>query len=287
MMISDLVTVDLAEDKTAIGDAYSWGRLERPYTPNSMLYKNYLDIYQANLAARDGWIYVTIVLIGKLPQEGQISYSVELDTDRDGRGDFLVFAELPLSETWSTEGVSVHADLNEDIGGVFPAYEEELEMAGDGFETIIFENGIGEDQDLAWVKRDPDYRNHVDLAFKGTLVGDLGFLWSIWSDEGLRDPGVYELNDHYTFDEAGSPNNGNYRYPVKAVALIDSTCKGWYGYLPTGNEAGLCFTGDQVLENQPGYGWCEPDPFYAGCKDSNACYGYCPRNRFCIPCRLP
>ena len=271
-MISDLVTVDLAKDKTAIGDAYSWGRLERPYTPNNMIYKNYLDIYQANLAARDGWIYVTIVLIGKLPQEGQISYAVELDTDRDGRGDFLVFADLPLSDEWTSDGVSVHADINEDIGGVFPAYEEDLEVIGDGFETIIFEDGSGEDQ---------------DLAFKETLVGDLGSLWSIWTDEGLRDPGFYDINDHFTFFEAGSPNNGNYRYPVKAVALIDSTCKGWYGFLPTGNEAGLCFTGDQVLQNQPGYGWCEPDPIYAGCKDSNACYGYCPRNRFCIPCRLP
>ena len=35
MMISDLVTVDLAKNKTAIGDVYSWGRLERPYTRKS------------------------------------------------------------------------------------------------------------------------------------------------------------------------------------------------------------------------------------------------------------
>jgi hypothetical protein len=287
MSISDLVTVDRAQEKTAVGDVFSWGRLERPYTPRTMVYKRYLDIYQANLAAQNSWIYITIVLIGNLPEEGEISYAVELDTDHDGRGDFLVLADLPPQGSWTTEGVSVHADGNDDIGGIFPAYEEQLEEPGDGFETVIFENGIGEDQDLAWVRRDPDNRNQIQIAFKNTLVGDLGFLWSIWADEGLRDPALYDFNDHFTFDEAGSPNKGNYRYPVKAVALIDSTCKGWYGYLPSGLEAGLCYTGDLALGNQSGYGWCEPDPIYSGCKNSNACYGYCPKNRFCIPCRLP
>jgi hypothetical protein len=286
MNISDIVTVDLAKDKTALGDNFSWNRLERPYTPTTMLYRDYLDIYQASLAAVDEWIYITIVLIGKLPLEGEISYAVELDTDHDGRGDFLVTADLPPDQVWTTAGVSVYSDQDDDIGGFYTMYEEQPETVSNGFEELIFAENVGVDRDLAWVRRDPDHRNQLQLAFKNNLVGDQGFLWSIWVNEGLRIPGLFDINDHFSFDEAGSPNKGNYRYPLKAVALVDSTCRAWYGYVPSGLEPGLCFTEEQVVKNRPGYGWCIPDPIYSGC-GNNPCLSTCPGNRFCIPCSLP
>ncbi len=286
MYISDIVTVDLAKEKTALGDYFSWNRLERPYTPKTMIYKDYLDIYQAGLVSSNKWIYITITLIGKLPEDGDISYAVELDTDHDGRGDFLIVTDLPAEKTWSTAGVSIFADQDDDIGGIFPAYEEVANPPSTGYEAVIFSDGIGQDQDLAWSRRDPDYKNQLQIAFKENLVGDLGFLWSIWADEGIRDPALFDINDHFTFDEAGSPNKGNYRYPLKAVALVDSTCKAWYGYVPSGFEPGLCFTEGQVVKNRPGYGWCEPDPIYSGC-GNNPCLSTCPAKRFCIPCSLP
>ena len=283
--ISDIVTVDLAKDKTAIGDSYAWSLLERPYTPNRMEYRNYLDIYQVNLTVNEPWVYITFVLIGKLPAEGDIRYSVELDLDHDGRGDFLVMASLPPDTTWTTDNVWVLADEDEDIGGLYPLYVEQPGQEQNGYEREIFASGIGPDRDLAWVRRDPDNRNQLQIAFKETLTGAIGFLWSAWSDEGIKDPSMFDFNDHISYDEAGSPNKGNYRYPVKAVALVDSTCRSWYGFLPTGNEPGLCFTGDQV-QNLPGYGWCEVNAKRSGC-GTNACLLYCPGNRFCIPCKLP
>ncbi len=283
--ISDIVTVDLAKDKTAIGDSFAWSRLERPYTPNRMEYRNYLDIYQVNLSVTEPWIYITFVLIGNLPPEGDIRYSVELDLDHDGRGDFLVMASLPQDTNWTTNNVWVLSDDDEDIGGLYPLYVEEPGQGQNGYEREIFASGVGPDRDLAWVRRDPDHRNQLQMAFKESLTGAIGFLWSAWSDEGIKDPSLYDFNDHLTYDEAGSPNKGNYRYPVKAVALVDSTCRSWYGFIPNGTEPGLCFTGDQV-QNLAGYGWCEVNAKQSGC-GTNACLLYCPGNRFCIPCKLP
>ncbi len=283
--ISDIVSVDSAKEKTALGDSYAWSRLERPFTPKSMEYRSYLDIYQVKLVAADPWIYITVVLIGKLPAEGDIRYAVELDTDHDGRGDFLVITSLPADIEWTTDGVQVRADGDEDIGGLFPLYMEGPLPEQNGYEKIIFDKGEGEDRDLAWVRRDPDNRNQVQIAFKDSLVGSIGFLWNVWTDEGIKDPGLFDFNDHFTFDEAGSPNKGNYRYPLKAVALVDSTCRSWYGYIPTGTEPGLCFTGDH-LQELPGYGWCEASAKSTGC-ENNICMSNCPRNRFCIPCKLP
>ncbi|MCJ7718050.1 MAG: hypothetical protein MUO54_16225 [Anaerolineales bacterium] len=281
--ISDIVTVDLAKDKTAVGDNYAWSRLERPYTPERMEYRGYLDIYQVNLKVTDPWIYNTFVLIGKLPLEGDIRYSIELDVDHNGRGDFLVMAILPPDSEWTTDNVWVMADADDDIGGLYPLYMEDPLPNQTGYEIEIFNNGVGEDRDLAWVRRDPDYDNQIQIAFKDSLIGTLGFLWSAWADEGLRDPALYDFNDHFTFVDAGSPNKENYRYPLKAVALIDSTCRSWYGYVPSGEEPGLCFTDEQVYARS-GYGWCIPSATEISC-GSNPCLTYCPSERFCIPCK--
>ena len=283
--ISDFVSVDSAKEKTAFGDSYAWSRFERPFTPKTMQYRNYLDIYQVNMQVTDPWIYITFVLIGNLPDEGDIRYAIELDVNHDGRGDYLVSASLPTEFEWTTFGVQVLEDNDGDIGGLFPLYMEGPLQELNGYEKTIFKDGEGEDRDLAWVRREPDNRNQLQIAFKDNLVGSIGFLWSAWTDEGLKDPAMFDYNDQFSFDEAGSPNKSNYRYPLKAVSLIDSTCRSWYGYIPSGSEPGLCFTGEQVQE-LPGYGWCEATAKSTGC-ENNRCLTYCPQNRFCLPCKLP
>ena len=276
--ISDMVTVDLAKDKTALGDNYAWNRLERPYTSERMEYRDYLDIYQVDLQGADPWVYITFIMIGNLPAEGDIQFMVELDTDHDGRGDFLVMGILPPDATWTTEGVKVLADEDEDIGGLFPLYKEDPGPPLTGYEVELFADGVGEDRDLAWVRRDPTSKSQLQLAFKKSIIGEVGFLWSAWVDEGLRDPALFDINDHFTFFDAGSPNKDNFRYPVKAVALIDSTCRMWYGYIPGGLEPGLCFSGEMAVK-RAGFGWCIPAGTNMGC--SGKCVSKCPENRVC------
>ena len=285
MSIADIVTVDLAKDKTALGDNYAWGRMERPYTAVRMEYRSYLDIYQVGMDMSEPWVYITFILIGNLPVEGDIRYAVEIDTDHDGRGDFLVMGMLPPDSAWTTDGVVVMADQDEDVGGLYPLYMDESSEGLTGYEREIFSNGIGEDRDLAWIRRHPKERNQLQIAFKNSLVGTIGFLWNVWTDEGMRDPALYDFNDHFSFDEAGSPNKDNYRYPVKDVALVDSTCRLWYGFIPNGTEPGLCYTEENAVKRS-GYGWCLAAPTSMGCSE-NYCRSDCPRNRFCVPCQLP
>jgi hypothetical protein len=235
-----------------------------------MEYRDYLDIYQVAMNVADPWVYITIILIGNLPGEGDIRYAVEIDNDHDGRGDFLVMASLPPDSAWTTDGVVVMADDDEDVGGLFPLYMDESSAGLTGYEREIFSNGQGQDR---------------EFAFKDSLGGSIGFLWNVWTDEGVRDPALFDYNDHFTFVEAGSPNKDNYRYPVKDVALVDSTCRLWYGFIPNGTEPGLCFTEENAVK-RPGYGWCVANATDMGCSIP-ACRAKCPKNKFCVPCNLP
>ena len=281
--VTDLITVDLAKEKTAVGDNYSWSRMERPYTPETMEYRGDLDIMRVDFQVAEPWVYLTFILVEDLPLEGESRYAVELDNDHDGRGDLLVTVPVPASAEWTTDGVQVFADEDEDIGGLFPLYEDTSDPDQNGYETRVFPEGTSEDPDLAWVRRDPEEDSQLQMAFKKELIGQSGLLWSAWTNGGLMDPSLYDFNDHYTFEEAGSPNKGNYRYPVKAVALVDSTCRSWYGYIPAGTEPGLCYTNQQPQKDQPGLGYCVATYSPQGCQSS--CLVECPEGELCVPCR--
>ncbi|MDZ7845158.1 MAG: hypothetical protein U5K99_10210 [Anaerolineales bacterium] len=283
--VLDLITVDLAKDQTAVGDNYAWSRMERPYTAETMEYLDFLDIWRADMQVKDPWVYVTFVLVGDLPQDGDYRYAVELDIDHEGRGEYLVMASLPPDDAWTTDDVWVLEDADGDVGGFFPLYEDTLDPEQNGYEREIFHAGKGEDPDLAWVRRDPDHTNQLQLAFKRELIGLSGLLWNPWTDGGIKDPGLFDFNDHFTFEEAGSPNKGNYRYPVKAVAQVDSTCRVWYGFIPTGEEPGLCTTGETARDDDPDQGYCVAKLSAAGCQ--SACLLECPQGETCLPCQLP
>lgn len=283
--ISDLITVDYADQKTAVGDTYAWSRLERPYTAQDMAYQGWLDIMRVDLRVRDPWTYVTFVLIEALPESGDIRYAVELDTDHEGRGELLIMAALPSQTNWTTEGVRVMSDADGDVGGLFPLYEDAPDPDQNGYEQVLFSDGEGSDPDLAWVRRVPGQANQIQLAFKRKLLGTNGVFWSGWADAGLKDPGLFDVNDHFTFEEAGSPNKGNYRYPLKSVARIDSTCRGFYDFIPVGNEPGMCYIQEQYDPESPGLGYCIAADFGSGCGE-NVCREKCPAGELCFPCQL-
>jgi len=282
--VRDTLSVELADTKSTIGDDYAWSRLERPFSKELMLYSGHLDIYQVNLEVRDDWVYITLLLAERLPVEGRAHYAVELDVDHNGRGDYLITAGIPPDNNWTTDGVSVYADNNKDVGGFYPLYMEEIESIQDGYEGVLVSDGSGSDPDLAWVRRDPKYQTRLQLAFKYSLTGPYGFLWSAWAFGREIDPAEFDINDHISFDDAGSPNKQNSRYPLKEVDMVDSTCRSWYGFLPAGDEPGLCYTGALAIE-RPGYGWCKANAYSNSC-ENNACLVNCPNDSFCIPCNL-
>lgn len=239
-MVDSNSAVNAQARRVTRGEYYQINWLERPFNAETLsVYYADLDIVQASLGRRDGWVYVTIELAGQREGGLQGAYGVELDLNVDGRGDWLVLAGQPGAE-WSTERVRVWRDLNMDVGDNTPV-QSDPPQGGDGYETLVFDSGWGEDADLAWARLDANNRNSAQIAFKEAMIqGDTGFLWGAWADQGLVNPAWFDYVDHFSYDEAGSPLVEAPQYPLKAVFEVDNTCRWAAGFTPSGDELGLC-----------------------------------------------
>ncbi len=233
------------ENRAPYGDSYNINLLERPFTQNAMVYIPALDIETFSLSQDDTWDYFTMTLNGgDMNDPLGIDYGVELDTNHDGIGDYLVWAESPYLNAWSTDTVQVYSDPNHDVGGASPERSDanattSAPYPGDGYETIVFNHGQGNDPDLAWVRLDPNNGATIQFAVKQSLVGSR-FMWGVWADAGLKDPSKFNYNDRFTLLQAGSPVKGNSDYPIKALYQVDNTCWSAFGFKPTGEEPHLC-----------------------------------------------
>ena len=236
-----------SQHRAPYGDSYNINLFERPFTQKDMTYVPSLDINTFQLTSDSTWYYVFIGLIGSNPNDPiNIDYGVEIDKDHDGFGDVLVWAQPPYGTRWTTDGVKVYTDPNHDTGGASPEKSDanattSAPYPGDGYETVIFNQGQGDDSDLAWVRVDPQNPNTVDFAFKQSLAG-LSFMWGVWADAGLKDPSKFNYNDRFTNAQAGSPIGNNQYYPINAIYAVDNTCRAAYGFSPTGYEPSLCPT---------------------------------------------
>ncbi len=240
--MTDRSTAALASERRAIADNYDINLLERPFSPEAMDYKDYLDITRGELSLNPPFVYVTIQLEGGAPAGQDVAYGVEIDLDLDGHGDWLILGQVPPDSTWTTDGVRACRDANGDVGGPTAMRVDTPNASRDGYEDCVFDSGYGLSPDEAWIRRDPSHADYVQIAFLFSLIGSDGeFLWGAWSDEGLQDPSSFDYHDAYTITEAGSPASESSHYPLKAVALLDNTCRWGYGFTPTGTEPGACY----------------------------------------------
>ncbi len=145
-----------SQHRAPYGNSYNINLFERPFTQQDMTYIPSLDINTFQITSDGTWYYVFIGLIGNNPNDPiNIDYGVEIDKDRDGFGDVLVWAEPPYGTQWTTDGVKVYTDPNHDVGGASPELSDAnattgAPYPGDGYETVIFDQGHGDDPDLAW-----------------------------------------------------------------------------------------------------------------------------------------
>jgi hypothetical protein len=240
--MTDIITKDYAPQKKAIGgDEFPNNRYERPFTAEAMDYLPDVDITRAELRVELPWIYATISVVDSRPAGiGQTVYGVELDLDKNGRGDFLIWGASPAGADWTTDGVQVWKDSNFDVGGPRPQISDSG-LGGNGYDQSLFSSGQGEDLDLAWI-RPLDGGKKIQLAFKSSAIGGAtSFLWSAVVDYGVRRPEWFDYNDHFTQAEAGSPLPVQTDlYPLKLLYGLDNTCRDAYGFTPVGTEANLC-----------------------------------------------
>ncbi len=239
--VTDTSTKALADARESGADLFHTNLFERPFTSQVMDYQAYIDLIRVNLNFSSPWVYVTFNLEGSPPTDSTATYALELDLNSDGRGDWLILGQVPPGTEWTTDGAKAYQDLNGDVGGPAPMNSDPPNASRDGYETLVFDEGIGNDPDAVWIRRDSGNPNNVELAFKYGLIGnDPEFAFGGWADDGLKNPGAFDYNDFMTFDEAGSAYSQNNRYPIKELASVDSTCRWTYGYTPTNAFPGLC-----------------------------------------------
>ena len=244
--VHDQVDEYTAVQKQAFGgDDFRNGKYERPFDPE-MNYLPLADLVSVYLSREDPlWIYVKFKVNKPFASDpaADTHFLLEIDTDLDSRSDILIVTGMPKSTEWSTESVLVLTDPDFNVGGTTVVRPDEKLSEGRGFYNEIFNNGEGDDPDLAWSRQSKDEPNIVMMAFKNTLTGgEKGkFIWLPWSDAGMKDWSLFDFNDHFTFAEAGYPlKEDAENYPLKALWGVDNTCRIPSGFTPTGYMAGLC-----------------------------------------------
>ena len=239
--VSDRSSATYASERRAVGDGFNLNLFERPFTAGEMQYQPYLDLTKVEVGEGGEWIYVTLHLGGSPPADSQAFYAIEIDTDRDGRGDWLIGITTPASTTWTTDGAKVWRDADNDVGGKTPMLSEAPLTGLNGYDELIFDSGHGADPDAAWGRIDPASAQRVQLAFKYSIIGSAStFLWGGWTDEGVKEAAWFDYNDHFTLAEAGSPLGNSPQYPLAALFSLDNTCRWSYGFEPTEAYPGLC-----------------------------------------------
>jgi hypothetical protein len=231
------------QKRTNGGDSFVSNLYERPFNANTMdTYFPDLDITRARLFQDGQWTYVSIYVVGPNPAGGMPGdYGVEVDLNMDGRGDVLVMAAKP-GTAWSTDGVGAWLDKNHDVGSTHPI-QSDPPANTDGYESQVFNSGVGADPDTAWARISPSDPKIIQIAFKSTLINDNNkFMWGAWTmNASMFNPGWFDYNDHFTNADAGSPLvELTQYYPIKAVAEVDNTCRWAVGFIPTGDEPGIC-----------------------------------------------
>jgi hypothetical protein len=240
--MTDRSSKALAGERRAIGDNFDVLLFERPFTSGNMDYLGYLDLTRGELSASSPWYYITLSLEDAPPSDAAARYGVEVDIDKDGRGDWLIWGMAPPDANWTTDGVQALQDTNNDVGDSTPIKAEPPPQIGNGYDQVVFDSGQGSDPDAAWIRRSPSSGSQIQIAFKQALIGaPAEFMWGVWADAGPQDPAFFDYNDHFSPVDAGSPVSGASNYPLNQLAQVDNSCRWGYGFTPNGSEPGACY----------------------------------------------
>lgn len=247
------------------GENFDQNIFERPFTANVMDYLPDIDIVDAQLARSGEWVFITLLMSGQNAAGGMKgAFGIEVDSNMNGRGDFIIYAVNPSGTTWSTAGVKAYEDVNHDVGGSTPLTADI--HPGNGFETLVFDEGCINDPDAAWARISPSSANSVQLAFKYSLIRNNDkYMWGAWAGvTEMLNPAWFDYNDHFTHAIAGSSlSELPEYYPIKAFWGWDNTCRWVVGIKnPTGNEPGLCpYAPEPTVEPTK----CIPGITHVGC----------------------
>lgn len=232
-------------------DSWQINRYERPFNAETQdIFLPDLDILSAELGTDGTWFYfrLSVFDVNQETQGLDGTYAIEIDIDIDGRGDVLVLARNPgeeSTEDWTVLGVQFLGDDDNDVGDQQPLAPDPPN-AGDGYDILAFDQGQGEDPDLAWARYKPGKPAILEIAFKASgIYNDPTFKWWAWTDEGVDNPAGFDYHDLYDHPEAGDPNESQPFFPSQAINEMDNTCAAIWGTEP-GDDPDLCVNDDSV-----------------------------------------
>ena len=224
------------------GDNFAKGVFERPFNANTQdKYFPEVDILDSNFLMGSPWVYANIVLAGPSSTSNKLdaSYAIDLSLNQNGYGDYFILVNQPGSGGWSTDGVQVWQDVNHDVDN--PSFTPQSSPAGDGYELLVFDQGKGNDPDLAWAMVDPSNPNMVWVAFKSSLIQDSKWLLRrSWAQRGGFKLDQMNYYQHMTEKQAGNPMPKATNYPLKDLSEMDNTCRIALNYTPAYTIPGLC-----------------------------------------------
>lgn len=224
------------------GEDWYQNFLERPFTATDMIYRPDVDINRVEISHDQTFFFFIITVNGVNAETNALNanYGIELDLELNGRGDYLIICQQPASSTWQVEPMLVYKDGNEDVGGKHPS-SPEAPYQGDGYDQTIFSLDVMSDPDAAWCRVKAGSSNVIQIAVKRSLLGNPNyFAYGAWADGMVQDQTRFEYNDYFTYAQAGSPYAVNSDYPLKELALVDNTCREFFGAEPTGEIPSAC-----------------------------------------------
>jgi hypothetical protein len=245
------------------GDNILRNLYERPFSQD-MTYQPDVDIITVDFASDTNFFYFTITLQGQNPTTKSLTatYGIEFDRSKTGRGDLLVWVK-DVQKDWSSSNLTVFTDPDGDVGGPKPITAD-ANFKGNGYEKT---ETMGGDK-VAYARLSPTNQAVIQIAVSRVLLGSPNsFLWGAWADNGIKNPALFDYDDHFGPGVAGSPIVGS-DYPLKALYSLDNTCREPFGFSPSGNIPGLCISAPPVAAPA---GQNPPPPAQCGCPPAPGC----------------
>jgi hypothetical protein len=236
--ISSPEATDVKSSKIS-ADAYYVNILERPFNDSEgSIYYPDIDVASAARGEDKEWLYFTITL-ADLRGEGLTgNYAIELDTDGNGRGDYLIETLAPGVD-WSTSSVRVWQDKNKDVGNRDPNTNDPPQK-GDGYESLLFDRGVGDAPDLAWSRISPEDQKSVQIALQRSILGRRStYIWFAWASRDPFRPAWFEYIDHFAVAPGSTPPVDQQGNPLQELIGVDNTCRVVVGSEPPQGE-GYC-----------------------------------------------
>jgi len=220
----------------AWADTWFVNQYERPFSAVEMVYQPYLDIWEARVRPAGDWTVFEIQAVEPTVSE-RVYISLEIDTDLDNRPDLLFLTRAVEDPTWDDQLITVLVDSNRDAGGNRPRLAEPFDGTWNGFEDY-YDN----DPSKAYIRRSPDLDSAYQIAILNELLDGDQFIWRVWLEGVIFQPGWVEYNDRISLAEAGSPYRYSPNYPLKNLASMDNTCLHFFGGEVNQPQPGFCDT---------------------------------------------